>query len=209
MSTTEYCFSTTGGARLFRAAADAMEGTLDEYYSASGWDEDRSYFESVLHLKQDSVVKALTLGELVGIFSIFAAGYFGQKFLDEIYERTLKRPIGEFLDKLFTPTSPVHGNRIELRDVVYLKDIDTVVVVRGEVGAKNTQEIKALFLQAHRVAHAYLEAYGPCAPVHCHQVIGGTVSIEPKLYLSLQQLNRDLQEGAALAMKPNPSIEKT
>lgn len=83
------------------------------------------------------------------------------------------------------------GKAIELRDIVYLEDIDTVVVVRTRVSKENAGQVAQLFLQAHRVAHTYLEQHGRGAPVHCHTIEEGRIDIEPQLYMSLDQLNRE------------------
>jgi hypothetical protein len=189
MTATSYCFGSNGSARFFRAVADSLDDSLAGFYADPNWVEDRAYFEETALLQQDRAIKALGIGEVVGVFSIFVAGYFGKKFLDEIYERTLKRPIGQFLDRLLSPSSLIAEKKVEIRDVVYLKDIDVVVVVRAAVERRDIPNIASLFLQAHRVANVYLESNGRCAPVHCHEISNGTVNIEPTLFLSVEHLN--------------------
>lgn len=193
MQPTSYCFSSSGNARFFRAVADSLDDSLGGFYDDASWAEDHACFKEVVHLQQDRAVKALGVGELAGVFSVFVAGYFGKKFLDEVYDRTLKRPIGQFLDRLLAPGSPIEGKKVEIRDVVYLKDIDTVVVIRAVVEREDVPQTASLFLQAHRVANAFLESHGRCAPVHCHEISNGAVSIDPVLYLTLEHLNRGVK----------------
>jgi hypothetical protein len=190
-----YCFGTLGSARFMRAVADAIEDSQIFIYDTQHWSEDREFFEGVVHLEQDRAIKAMPMGEMVGVFSSFMAGYASKKFLDEVYDRTLKRPLGKFLDRLLGPGSPVENKKVEIRDVVYLKDIDTVVVVRAVVEKQNAAQVAGLFLQGHRVANAFLAARGRCAPVHCHVISDGAVSIEPALYLTLEHLNREIKSS--------------
>ena len=191
MHTTRYAFGSEGNSALFRAVADAMEGTIASYYGNLGWREDHAFPRRVPHLRQDESVRNVGFLEVAGVFSIFVASCFGKKIFDELYDRTAKRPIGEFLDKVLSKLRVPDGKTIEFRDVVYLEDIDTVVVVRMLVDPQATGQVAQLLLQAHRVAHTYLVANGRVAPVHCHTIENGKIEMEPKLYASLAQLNHE------------------
>ena len=95
MHTTRYAFGSEGNSALFRAVADAMEGTIASYYGNLGWREDHAFPRRVPHLRQDESVRNVGFLEVAGVFSIFVASCFGKKIFDELYDRTAKRPIGE------------------------------------------------------------------------------------------------------------------
>lgn len=171
-----------------------MDATLDNFYAADTWQENPAYFEGIPHLRQNKNVRALGLPEIIGGFTIFVASCFAKKVFDELYDRTLKRPIGEFLDRLFVKDSPVADKLLELRDVVYFEDIDTVVVVRATISQSDGRNIAPLLLEAHRIAHNHIEQHGRRAPVHCHSIKDGRIDIEPRLYISLEQLDRENDE---------------
>ena len=192
-----YCLGIEGNARFIRALLDASAGTLDDFFDHPEWKQDSTLPTRVPHLHPDVTVRNIGLLEVAGGLSIFILSCFGKKIFDEVYERTIKRPLAPLLDRLFSPASALHKKTIELRDVIYLEDIDTVVVVRAVVDEQTVNEVVPLFLGAHSVAHAYIEAHGRQAPVHCHTIENGRVSIEPELFLSVKhessaskQLNR-------------------
>jgi hypothetical protein len=180
-----YTFGSLGNARFFRAVADALS-ELDPFFSDPAWREDSSLPRRVPALAQDETVRGLGALEVAGAFTIFIASCFGKKIFDEVYDRLLKRPLAPFLDRLFSPDGPAHGKSVEIRDVIYLEDIKTTVVVRAIVAAEEAHAANALLLKGHRVAHAYIEAHGRKAPVHCHTVQNGQINLEPDLYLSLE-----------------------
>lgn len=198
MPTTAYSFCSTGNARFFRAVAEALD-ELEPYFSEPHWQEDSSLPRRAHALVQDETVRALGALDVAGAFTIFIASCFGKKIFDELYDRLLKRPLAPFLDRLFSPGGTANGRSIALRDVIYLEDIDTTVVIRAVVVAQNAKEANALLLKAHRIAHTYLSAHGRQAPVHCHTVSGGQINIEPVLYLSLEHEHRE----ALLQRSPN------
>ncbi len=192
-----YCLGIEGNSRFISAILDASAGTLNEFFAQPEWEQDSALPTRVPQLHPDITVRNLGFLEVAGGISIFILSCFGKKIFDEFYERSLKRPLAPFLDKLFSSNSLPQGETIELRDVVYLEDIDTVVVVRALVNEQTAKEAVPLFLSAHRVAHAYIEKHGKQAPVHCHTIENGKVSIEPELFLSVKheswqskQLNR-------------------
>ena len=191
MPPTAYSFGSTGNAKFFRAVADALD-ELEPFFSQPNWKEDSTLPRRVPALAQDETVRALGALEVAGAFTIFIASCFGKKIFDEMYDRLLKRPLTPFLNRLFAPQSPANGRSIALRDVVYLEDIDTTVVIRAVVGEQDATKANEVLLKAHRVAHAYLSAHGRQAPVHCHIVRGGQVNLEPELYSSLEHEHRQM-----------------
>jgi hypothetical protein len=196
MSKTPYCFGCEGNASFIRAVVDAADSTIDVFFSGSDWEQDSSLPRRVPYLQQDESIRAFGFLEVAGGFTIFVASCFGKKIFDEIYERTLKRPLTPFLDRLFLEGSPACGKAVDIRDVIYLEDIDTVVVIRARVTADQTKEVTPLFLQAHRIAHTYIANHGRQAPVHCHTITDGSINIEPELFLSLEQQSREEKRAA-------------
>lgn len=194
MSATPYCVGCEGNSRFIRASADAFESVLEEYFCGGAWSQDSSLPRRVPSLVQSERPRALGAAEVAGAFVVFIATCFGKKIFDEFYERLLKRPLAPFLDQLCRNEAVSAKGSVEIRDVVYLSDIDTTVVVRAVVTSETAAETARLFLQAHRVAHAYLVQHGRKAPLHCHTIGDGKVSIEPELFLSLEHLARAARE---------------
>lgn len=120
----------------------------------------------------------------------FIGTCFGKKIFDEVYERTLKRPIGEQLDKLLATAEVPAGKTIEYRDIIYLEDIDLVVVIRALARKDYGQEIQHQVMQAHRVAHSYIAQYGRKAPIHCHKIVEGQIAMEPELFSTLEAIKQ-------------------
>jgi hypothetical protein len=191
MNAITYCFVTGGNANFIRDVANAMESTISDFYSGEKWFQDSTYFGRVPPLQLDKTVKALGVVEVAGVFAIFVVSQFAANIFDEIYDRTLKRPIDIFLDKVFTRGSSTETRKLEFRDVIYLEDIDTVVVVRAKISKENAAQATPLILQAHRIAHTYILQHGRQAPVHCHTIEDGKINVEPKLYLSIKLLDRE------------------
>lgn len=187
MLNTTYCFGGQGNAEFFRAAADAIDATLSGFFRDSAWAKDAEWVRGIPVLAQNERPQALGFIEVAGAFTIFIATCFGKKIFDEVYDRLLKRPLAPFIDRICR-SDAVNGKAIELRDVVYLSDIDLVVVITAAATADTAADTARLFLQAHRIAYAYIERCGRQAPVHCHSIVDGRVDLEPELFTSLQQL---------------------
>jgi hypothetical protein len=200
MSQIAYCLAIEGNSQLIRTILEASAGTLDEFFDQPEWKQDSALPMRVPQLSPDVSVRNLGLLEVAGGITMFILSCFGKKIFDEIYDRTLKRPLAPLLDKLFSSSIYLNGKTIELRDVIYLEDIDTVVIVRAIVNEKTVNEVVPLFLMAHRVAHAYIEAHGRQAPVHCHIIENGKVSIEPELFLSVKH---ESWQSKQLSCSPN------
>jgi hypothetical protein len=201
MVTTSFAFCTEGNSNLYRAVADALDSTVGGYYRGLRWEEDHAFPNKIPALAQDQSVRNVGILEIAGVFSVFVASCFGKKIFDELYERTAKRPIGEFLDKVLSKAEIPKSKAIEFRDVIYLEDIDTVIVIRSLIDPARTGELQQLLLQGHRVANAYLESNGRVAPVHCHTIEDGMIELEPKLYTSLAHLNRQTRKSL---VSPSP-----
>ena len=127
---------------------------------------------------------------MFGIVFCFIGTCFAKKIFDEVYDRTAKRPIAEQLDKFFSKISVPPGKTFEYRDVIYLEDIDLVVVVRVLADRETTRELQMQVIQAHRVAHSYIEQHGRKAPIHCHKIAEGLVSLEPEFFSTLEEIKQ-------------------
>jgi hypothetical protein len=208
MAPVAYTSGSAGNARFLRTVADAMT-ELEPFFSDPTWREDSSFPQRVPALAQDERPQALGVLEVAGAFTIFVCSCFAKKIFDEIYDRLLKRPLAPFLDRLFAPDSAASGKSVEVRDVIYLEDIDTTVVVRAILSAKDANEANTLLLHGHRVAYLYIAAHGRKAPVHCHTVQDGRINLEPELYLSLNHEQRQGLLGGSDRPEAGPTTERT
>jgi hypothetical protein len=138
-------------------------------------------------LDQIETPRAFGVAEVAGTFVLFLGTCLAKKVFDEFYDRLLKRPLAPFLDRLCRSEHLPKESAVTIRDVVHLEDIDLVVVIEATTTADSSVETARLVLQAHRVAHSYIEAHGRKAPVHLHRVHEGKVSLEPELFISLEQ----------------------
>lgn len=191
MHTTSFAFGTEGSAQIFRAVADAVDETIGDYYRKLGWNENHTFPRGIASLEQDESVRNVGFLEIAGVLSVFVLSCFGKKIFDEVYDRTAKRPIAEFLDRVLSSVEIPKGKTIEFRDVIYLEDIDAVIVIRAMIDGKDTKRVTELMLQGHRVAHSYIETHGRVAPVHCHTIREGKIELEPKAFRTLAQLNHE------------------
>ncbi|HEU4777487.1 MAG TPA: hypothetical protein VFS95_11725 [Telluria sp.] len=175
---------------LIRPAIDALEETLEPFFQTDGWQYDQKYFEAVPALYRRTQPIALGGGEVVLVVMGFLGTCFAKKIFDEVYERTLKRPIGAQLDRLFKKVEVPVGKVIEYRDVIYFEDIDLVVVIRAIATKEATVDLQSQVMLAHRVAHSYIEQHGRQAPIHCHTILDGQIAIEPELFLTLESIKQ-------------------
>ncbi len=201
MNTPYYCFGAEGNAEFHRAVADAEEEHLQPFFTDAGWQYDQAHFEAVSALKQDT--GATNLFGMASVFAIFVGTCFAKKIFDELYDRTLKRPISKFLDARLSRPGIRAGKVIEMRDVIHLADIETVVVIRALVDKSTAEQMQTLLPQAYRVAHDYIERNGRKAAIHCHKIQGGRVDTQPELFDSLGQMQHAdrMRQTAAIGKK--------
>jgi hypothetical protein len=188
MSKPRYTLGVEGAPQVLRAAAESQAAVMAPFFVDTHWAHSPAYFEKVPALRP--AVRRSSLGglEAFGVVVGFIGTYFAKKIFDEVYDRAAKRPIGEMLDRILGKVSVPAGKAIEYRDVIYFEDVDVVVVVRALVDPASTRELQTQVIQAHRVAHAYIEQHGRKAPVHCHQIAEGRVSLVPELADSLADI---------------------
>jgi hypothetical protein len=186
MPAIRFGYQTQGNARFIRTVVDSLE-EFDVFFGTDEWNEDPEYFRSVAPILNDGRPQALSYLDVAGAFTIFVASCFGKKIFDELYDRIAKAPFGAFFDRLLRQTQ---GEPVEIRQAIYLEDIDLIVIIRAVVSQKDVPTLSPLFLQGHRMAYTFIEANGRKAAVHCHSIEGGKISIEPELYLSLEHQMR-------------------
>lgn len=196
MSLPRYCFSLEGSAYLMRAAAEAQGEVLEPFFETPDWEYDSNVFLALPALAQNRRPMAFGLGEVAIYICGFIATCFGKKIFDEVYDRTAKRPIGAMLDRFFGEVDIPAGKSVEYRDVIYLEDIDLVVVIRVIAEKEKTASLLSQVMQAHRIAHTYIEQHGRKAPIHCHKIDDGLVAMEPELFNTLAEIK--LQENSRL-----------
>lgn len=188
MNTAQYSFGIEGNAYFMRAAAEAQEEVMEPFFEGAGWEYAPHFFRNLPALKQQHRPMAFGGLEIFGTFVVFIGSCFAKKIFDEVYDRTLKRPIAAQLDKFFSKAQVPKGKLLEYRDVVYLQDIELAVVIRTLIDQNDTKTVERDLLNGHRTAYAYVEANGKKAPIHCHTVLNGQVSPEPLLFDSLAQI---------------------
>jgi hypothetical protein len=120
----------------------------------------------------------------------FIGTCFAKKIFDEVYERTLKRPIGAFLDSFFQNAKVPTAKVVEYRDIIYFEDIDLAVVIRAIATKETTRDLQTQVMHAHRIAHAFIETHGRRAPIHCHKIVDGRVASKPELFQTLEELKQ-------------------
>ena len=200
MNTLRYCLGAEGNADFFRRVADAQEKCFDAVFASTGWEHSPAYFEVIPALKQDRRVTNFGFSG-GGVVALFIATCFAKKMFDELYDRTLKQPISDFLNTLFAKPNPPAGRPIEFRHVIYLEDLKVVIVIRALVNAENVARIQVLLPEAHRVAYEYIQHNGVKAPVHCHKIEGGQVNLQPDLFESLEHMKRQSRKKHATSVK--------
>lgn len=185
-----YSLGLGGSSNFLRVGADAQGDVMEPFFNEKDWEYAPTYFDSIPALYQSRRPTALGGLEVFGIVVTFIGSCFAKKIFDEIYERTLKRPIAEQLDKVFSKVSVPTGKSIEYRDVIYLEDIDLVVVIRALAEKEATKELQANIMQAHSVAHSFIEQHGRKAPIHCHKVADGLISAQPEFFSTLEEIKQ-------------------
>lgn len=190
MHNARYTFGHEGQSYFLRSALDIQATTIEPFFESEGWQYDHDYFARIPALYQSRQPTALGGFEVAGIVMCFVGTCFAKKIFDEVYERTLKRPIGAQLDKLLSTVEIPPGKTIEYRDIIYLEDIDLVVVIRAVANKNCGTAVQEQVMQAHRVAHGYIELHGRKAPIHCHKIIQGHVATEPEFFSTLEEIKQ-------------------
>jgi len=191
MQFARYSFGLEGSSHFMRSATEAQEEVLEPFFKDADWQYAPNYFTDLPALYLNRKPTALLNGiEIFGVIVGFIGTYFATKIFDEVYERTLKRPIGEYLDTFFRKVKTPNGMAVEYRDIIYLEDIDLAVVIRAIVTKETTKELQTQVMQAHRIAHTYIETHGREAPIHCHKIVNKQISVDPELFQTLEEVKQ-------------------
>lgn len=201
MQDARYSFGFEGPFHLLTPAGEVQAETVEPFFEGHGWEYDREYFEKIPALYRRKEPTALSGLEIFGVVFCFLGTCFAKKIFDEVYERTLKRPIGQQLDKLLKRVEVPVGKVLEYRDIIYFEDIDLVVVIRAVAIQNSGEELQNKVMQAHRVAHSYIEQHGCKAPIHCHKVVGGLISAEPELFSTLEEIKQHDRANLKINMR--------
>jgi hypothetical protein len=191
MADAYYSFGLEGQSHFMRPAAEIQCEIVEPFFEAEGWLYDRDYFERIPALYRNKRPTALAGLEIAGVVMGFIGTCFAKKVFDEVYERTLKRPIGAQIDKLLRTIDVAPGMVIEYRDIIYLEDINLVVVIRAIASKDCGADLQRQIMQAHRVAYSYIEHNGRKAAIHCHKIVDGEVSLEPELFSTLEEIKKN------------------
>ena len=190
MTTAKYSFGAEGNRHVLLAAADALAETQQQFFESSNLDYSPEYFNKIPALRQPLAVVAWGGFEIIATLIVFISSCFAKKIFDEIYERTLKRPIAAQLDIFFEKISATEGMLIEYQDIIYLEDINLAVVISAIADKNNTKAIEEQVLQAHRIAYGYIERHGRKAPIHYHKIINGQATLEPQLFDNIKEIKK-------------------
>lgn len=111
MNNIRYTFGHEGQSHFLRPAIDAL-AAVEPFFESAGWQYDSDYFARVPALYQSRQVTALGGLDVAGIVMCFIGSCFAKKIFDEVYERTVKRPIGIQLDRLLAAVQLPSGKII-------------------------------------------------------------------------------------------------
>lgn len=198
---TKYCFGLEGSSAFVRPAAGAQGEVLEPFFESSDWEYAHDYFLELPALRINRKPTALGGLEVFGVVFAFIGTCFAKKVFDEVYERTLRRPIGAFLDSFFAKAEVPSGKIVEYCDLIYFEDIDLVVVIRVLATKDTTQDVQTWVMHAHRIAHAFIESHGRKAPIHFHSVVDGQVSAAPELFQTLDEIKLQDRANAKLTWR--------
>ena len=93
----KYSFGLDGPSAFSRPAADVQGEILEPFFDSHEWEYARDYFTEGPAMYVNRKPTAIGGLEVFGIIVGFIGTCFAKKIFDEVYERTLKRPIGAFL----------------------------------------------------------------------------------------------------------------
>ena len=191
MQVTHYALGSEGPSKFLHLVADNFTEISNQFADSEQLKLDSHYFMRIPALQQSRVPMAFGAVETAGAVVIFIGTCFAKKIFDEVYERTLKRPIGTYLDSIFKTGKLAKDAKIEHREIIHFEDIDLTVVIRAFVDEQTTLTIEQQILRTHQVVHEYIERNGRKAPIHCYEIRDGALGLDPLLFQSLQDLKQN------------------
>lgn len=190
MTKQKYTFGLEGSMHLLGAASEIQAEITEPFFESGDWVYDHQFFEAIPALHRSRNPTAFGDLDAALVVMTFISSCFAKKIFDEVYERTAKRPISAYLDKFFKTVKVPERKTVEYRDVIYLEDIDLVVVIRAIAAPESTQSLQAQIMQAHHIAYRYIEQHGRQAPIHCHSVLDGAILLEPQLFRTMEAIKQ-------------------
>lgn len=191
MTTLKYAFALEGQSHFMKEAIEAQGELIEPFYETPDWEYAKEYFQTIPALKMNHKITACAGPEIVGVVCGFIGGCFAEKIFDEVYERTLKRPVGKMMDSIFRRIDFSDGMLLEYRDVIYLDDLDLTVVVRAIVDKTCASNVDSLLANAHLMASKYINEHGKRAPIHCHRIFLGKHELTSEFFSSLEHIKAD------------------
>lgn len=207
MFISNYCFGVQGTSPFIRAVADSQVEGLESFFDDVRWQYTSDYFKNIPALQQDNRVMALGGAEIFGVITAFIGSCFAKKIFDEVYDRILKRPISKQLDVFFSKIDVPVGKFVEYRDVVYLEDIDLVVMICLVVEEGNTKNLQAQLMQAHSIAYSFIEHSGRKARIHCHRISQGVIALEPEFFNQIEDIGAGNKSQKLIHVRAPKNIE--
>jgi len=188
MNRTRYCYFAAGNADFFRAVGNAEGQHLQAFFSGPEWELSPDLLRGIPGAIHTRGPQNFGFGTALAVVGIFVATRFAGKMFDEVYARTLKRPIARFLDSIFRSEARDVSTPIQFQDAVVFEDIKVVVVIQAVIQRDDIHSTVSVLPEAWTSAHDYIERHGVKAPVHLHKIAAGKVCHQPELLDTLDQL---------------------
>lgn len=193
-----YTIMLGGSQPYLKDAIEPIFSNLKPAIESQGWEQSSEEMETQPALFVDRELKAhgTIVTTLVYGAVFFVASWAGNKVLDQFFTEKLQEISNKVASVLLKKFNLNSNKIIEVRHIVWYKDIELAIVLRMKI--KNENQIKEnsnALIQAHRNASSWFEANGKQAPVHCYIIKDGKSNIEPLLYQSIQEM--DDIEGCA------------
>lgn len=197
MGDVKYTFFAGGQAPFLRVGIDAMAEEIEPLFETTDWE----YSKDLLRTNQSLLIDArptadagIVSGVVVGV-CLFVGAWAGEKLLDEFYEAKLRPSLAQLLSKIFRKSNLPPGKGVEYQQLVTFEDIELTVVIR--LLLKDDKEISDslnLLLHIHNLAANWIKENGKKAQIHCYVVENGKSNVEPLLYGSLAEIQKEERE---------------
>ena len=187
----QYTIMLGGSQPYLKDAIETIYSNLQPVIESQGWEQSSEEMETQPALFVDRELKAHgTIVTSLVYGAIFIASWAGNKVLDQFFTDELQKISNKVASILLKRFNLKAHKLIEVRHIVWYKDIELAVVIRMKVNnEKQIKENSNALIQAHRNASSWFKANGKQAPVHCYIIENGKSNIEPILYQSIQEMD--------------------
>lgn len=194
MDQIKYTYLLKGQNTFMKIALNAIDSELHPILTATDWEESSEDLKSskALNINMHPTMAAGSISILGIGLVLFVGNWGGNKLLDEIYESTLKEPVTNLLNKIFSESKIPKNKLIEYQQLVTFEDLDLTILIRLPVKRKEeiSQSLGKL-INIHKLAAEWINTNGRGAAIHCYLVENGTCNIEPVFYDSLEQIEQE------------------